>query len=160
MPENDNIKDLVLKHEREISQLTAIQEILIKQINKIGEAVETISAAIVEIKATIKQQNKELKMALDTKKELLEINKTLLLEREQQKDINQRLFERIERLEKDVKDIKKEVEAISESTQFARWLDGGFKTLSKRAAAFILLALALIVLGAFLGIDLHHLLRK
>ncbi len=156
----DGLKELVLKHEREISQLTAIQEVMSKQLSKMTESMETVSAAIVEIKTAIKQQNQELKVALDTKRELLEINKALLLERQQQKDTNQRIFERIEKLEQEMQELKGEIKKLSESTTFARWLDGGFKVLSKRAAVFILLALGLMILGAFLGIDLHNLIRK
>ena len=156
----DELKELVLKHEREISQLTAIQEVVSKQLSKMTESMETVSTAIVEIKTAIKQQSQELKTALDTKKELLEINKSLLLERQQQKDTNQRIFERIENLEEEIQELKEEIRKLSDSTTFARWLDGGFKVLSKRAAVFILLALGLMILGAFLGIDLHHFIRK
>ena len=50
----DNLKELVLKHEREISQLTALQEVMSKQLNKMTESMETVSTAIVEIKTAIK----------------------------------------------------------------------------------------------------------
>jgi chromosome segregation ATPase len=156
----DDIKELVLKHEREISQLTAIQQVMVEQINKLTESIETMSEAIVEIKTAIKQQGKELKTAMDIKNELLEINKTLLLERQNQKDTNKRIFERIERLESNMQEVKEELIKLRDSTTFARWLDDGFKVLSKKSAVAILLILGLIVLGAFLGIDLHNLLRK
>ena len=156
----DEIKELVLKHEREISQLTAIQQVMVEQINKLTESIETMSEAIVEIKTAIKQQGKELKTAMDIKNELLEINKTLLLERQNQKDTNKRIFERIERLESNMQEVKEELIKLRDSTTFARWLDDGFKVLSKKSAVAILLILGLIVLGAFLGIDLHNLLRK
>ena len=156
----DEIKELVLKHEREISQLTAIQKVMVEQVNKLADSIETMSKAIVEIKTAIEQQGKELKAAMDIKDELLEVNKILLLDRQQQQDTNQRIFERIEELEANVKDLKEEVKKLRDSTTFARWLDGGFKILSKRAAVFILLALGLMVIGAFLGIDLHHLIRR
>jgi len=119
-----------------------------------------MSKAIVEIKTAIEQQGKELKAAMDIKDELLEINKTLLLDKQSQKDTNKRIFERIEKLESNMQELKEELRKLRDSTTFARWLDGGFKILSKRAAVFILLALGLAVLGAFLGIDLHNLLRK
>jgi len=102
----------------------------------------------------------ELKTAINIKNELVEISKSLLVERQQQRDTNQRIFERIEKLEDSVEGLKEEVKKLSDSTTFARWLDGGFKILSKRAAVFILLALGLMVIGAFLGIDLHHLIRR
>ena len=156
----DDIKELVLKHEREIPQLTAIQQVMVEQINKLTESIETMSEAIVEIKTAIKQQGKELKTAMDIKNELLEINKTLLLERQNQKDTNKRIFERIERLESNMQEVKEELIKLRDSTTFARWLDDGFKVLSKKSAVAILLILGLIVLGAFLGIDLHNLLRK
>ena len=157
---DEGIKELVLKHEREISELTAIQKVMVNQVNKLAESIETMSKAIVEIKTAIEQQGKELKVAIDIKNELLEINKTLLVDRQSQKDTNKRIFERIEKLESNMQDLKEELGKLRDSTTFARWLDGGFKILSKRAAVFILLALGLAVLGAFLGIDLHNLLRK
>ncbi|RUM41262.1 MAG: hypothetical protein DSY34_04030 [Desulfurobacterium sp.] len=124
------------------------------------ESMETVSTAIVEIKTAIKQQHEELKVALDTKNDLLEMNKNLLLERQQQKETNRRIFERIESLEKDLKELKESVDKLSDSTTFARWLDGGFKVLSKKAAVVILFVLGLMILGAFLGIDLHNLIHK
>jgi predicted nuclease with TOPRIM domain len=133
---------------------------MVEQINKLTESIETMSEAIVEIKTAIKQQGKELKTAMDIKNELLEINKTLLLERQTQKDTNKRIFERIERLESNMQEVKEELIKLRDSTTFARWLDDGFKVLSKKSAVAILLILGLIVLGAFLGIDLHNLLRK
>ncbi len=154
------IKELVLKHEREISELAAIQKVMLEQVNKLTESIDTVSKAIVEIKTAIEQQGKELKAAIDIKNELLEVNKTLLLDRQAQKDTNQRIFERIEKLEANVEELKEEVRKLRDSTTFARWLDGGFRVLSKKAAVIILLALGLTVLGAFLGVDLHHLLRK
>ena len=156
----DELKELVLKHEREISQLTAIQKVMVEQVNKLADSIETMSKAIVEIKTAIEQQGKELKAAMDIKDELLEVNKILLLDRQQQQDTNQRIFERIENLEEEIQELKEEIKKLSDSTTFARWLDGGFKVLSKRAAVFILLALGLMILGAFLGIDLHHFIRK
>ena len=156
----DEIKELVLKHEREISQLTAIQEVMVEQIKGMNKAINKISDAIAKIEVAVEQQGKELKAALDVKNELIEISKSLLLERQQQKDTNQRIFERIEKLEAEIQELKTEVKKLSDSTTLARWLDGGFKILSKRAAVIILLALGLMVIGAFLGIDLHHFLRK
>ena len=156
----DDIKELVLKHEREISQLTAIQEVMVEQIKGMNKAINKISDAIAKIEVAVEQQGKELKAALDVKNELIEISKSLLLERQQQKDTNQRIFERIEKLEAEIQELKTEVKKLSDSTTLARWLDGGFKILSKRAAVIILLALGLMVIGAFLGIDLHHFLRK
>ena len=156
----DDIKELVLKHEREISELTAIQKVMVNQVNKLAESIETMSKAIIEIKTAIEQQGRELKTALDIKNELLEVNKSLLLERQQQKDTNQRIFERIEKLEENVEAVRDEVKKLTESTAFARWLDGGFRVVSKKAAIFVLLALGLMILGAFLGIDLHHLIRQ
>ena len=154
------IRELVLKHEREILELAAIQKVMLEQVNKLTESIDTVSKAIVEIKTAIEQQGKELKAAMDIKNELLEINKTLLLDKQSQKDTNKRIFERIEKLESNMQELKEELRKLRDSTTFARWLDGGFKILSKRAAVFILLALGLAVLGAFLGIDLHNLLRK
>ena len=59
-----------------------------------------------------------------------------------------------------MQEVKEELIKLRDSTTFARWLDDGFKVLSKKSAVAILLILGLIVLGAFLGIDLHNLLRK
>jgi len=156
----DNLKELVLRHEREISQLAAIQKIMVEQVEGMNKAINRISDAIVKIETAVERQGEELKAALDIKNELVEISKSLLLERQQQKDTNQRIFERIEKLESDVREMKEEIKKLSDSTTLARWLDGGFKILSKRVAVFVLFALSLIILGAFLGIDLHHLIRK
>jgi len=154
------LKELVLKHEREISELTAIQRVMVNQVNKLTESIETMSKVIVEIKTAIEQQGKELKTAIDIKDELLEINKTLLVDRQSQKDTNKRIFERIEKLEGNMQELKEELRKLQDSTAFARWLDGGFKVLSKRAAVVVLFVLGLMILGAFLGIDLHNLIRK
>ena len=156
----DDIKELVLKHEREISQLSAIQEIMVEQIKEMNATVSKISDAITKIEVAIEQQREELKTAINIKNELVEISKSLLVERQQQRDTNQRIFERIEKLEDSVEGLKEEVKKLSDSTTFARWLDGGFKVLSKRAAVVILFVLGLMILGAFLGIDLHNLIRK
>ncbi len=156
----DELKELVLKHEREISQLTAIQRVMVEQVESMNKAINRISDAIVKIEVAVEQQGRELKTALDIKNELIEISKSLLLERQQQKDTNQRIFERIENLEAEIQELKTEVKKLSDSTTLARWLDGGFKILSKRAAVVILFVLGLMILGAFLGVDLHNLIRK
>ena len=154
------LKELVLKHEREISQLTAIQQILVQQTEKATETLEALKDALAEIKLSIEEQRKELKVAIEIRDRLDELGNNLLIEKNNQKQTNQRLFEKIETLEVELEALKKEVKKLSEATQFARWLDGGFKVLSKRAAVFILFALALMILGAFLGIDLHRLVRN
>ena len=156
----DELKELVLKHEREISQLTAIQKVMVEQVSKTGETLDAVKEAITEIKLAIEEQRKELKVAIEIRDKIEEFSQTLLLEKNNQKQTNQRIFERIENLEQEIQELKEEIKKLSDSTTFARWLDGGFKVLSKRAAVFILLALGLMILGAFLGIDLHHFIRK
>ena len=42
----DELKDLVLKHEREISELTAIQKVLTKQVSKMTETLEAVKEAL------------------------------------------------------------------------------------------------------------------
>jgi septal ring factor EnvC (AmiA/AmiB activator) len=159
VPKGD-INELVLKHEREISQLMAIQQILVQQTEKATETLEALKEALTEIKVSIEEQRKELRVAIEIRDKIEEFAQSLIEERAAQKQTNQKIFEKIEHLERKVDALEKDINRLSDSTAFARWLDGGFKTLSKRAAVFILLTLALIVLGAFLGIDLHHLLRK
>ena len=154
------LKELVLKHEREISQLTAIQQILVQQTERATETLEALKDALTEIKLSIEKQRKELKVAIEIRDRLDELSNNLLIEKNNQKQTNQKLFEKIETLEVELEALKEEVKKLSEATQFARWLDGGFKVLSKRAAVFILFVLALMILGAFLGIDLHHFIRQ
>jgi uncharacterized protein YhaN len=156
----DELKELVLKHEREISQLTAIQKVMVEQVSKTGETLDAVKEAITEIKLAIEEQRKELKVAIEIRDKIEDFSQALLLEKNNQKQTNQRIFERIENLEQEIQELKEEIKKLSDSTTFARWLDGGFKVLSKRAAVFILLALGLMILGAFLGIDLHHFIRK
>ena len=156
----DGLKELVLKHEREISQLTAIQKVMVEQVSKTGETLDAVKEAITEIKLAIEEQRKELKVAIEIRDKIEDFSQALLLEKNNQKQTNQRIFERIENLEQEIQELKEEIKKLSDSTTFARWLDGGFKVLSKRAAVFILLALGLMILGAFLGIDLHHFIRK
>ncbi len=158
---NDSkINELVLKHEREISQLTAMQEILVKQTERATETLEALKDALGEIKLSIEEQRKELKVAIEIRDKLDEFTQNFLIQKNSQEQTNHKLFEKIEALEGEVEGLKQEIKKLSEATQFARWLDGGFRILSKRAAVFILLALGLMVLGAFLGIDLHQLIRK
>ena len=156
----DGLKELVLKHEREISQLTAIQKVMVEQVSKTGETLDAVKEAITEIKLAIEEQRKELKVAIEIRDKIEDFSQALLLEKNNQKQTNQRIFERIENLEEEIQELKEEIRKLSDSTTFARWLDGGFKVLSKRAAVFILLALGLMILGAFLGMDLHHFIRK
>ena len=156
----DELKELVLKHEREISQLTAIQKVMVEQVSKTGETLDAVKEAITEIKLAIEEQRKELKIAIEIRDKIEDFSQALLLEKNNQKQTNQRIFERIENLEQEIQELKEEIRKLSDSTTFARWLDGGFKVLSKRAAVFILLALGLMVIGAFLGIDLHHFIRR
>ena len=157
---DDNIKELVLKHEREISQLTALQQIIAEQTDKLTASIEAMSKAIVEIKAVLETQNQELKTALDMKKELVEMSKSFILDKEHQRETNKRTFERIERLEGEVQELNSKIDELIASTTLARWLDGGFKVLSKKAAVYILLILGLMVLAAFLGVDLHNFIRS
>ncbi|WP_456459696.1 hypothetical protein [Desulfurobacterium sp.] len=156
----DDIKELVLKHEREISQLIAIQNIMAEQVNKTVETLNAVKEAIAEVKIALEEQRKELKTAIEIRDKLEEVNQNLVLEENQQKQTNKRIFERIESLESNMREVRTEIKKLSESTEFARWLDGGFKVASKKAAVFVLFALGLMILGAFLGIDLHHLLRR
>ena len=156
----DELKELVLKHEREISQLTAIQKVMVEQVSKTGETLDAVKEVITEIKLAIEEQRKELKVAIEIRDKIEDFSQALLLEKNNQKQTNQRIFERIENLEQEIQELKEEIKKLSDSTTFARWLDGGFKVLSKRAAVFILLALGLMILGAFLGMDLHHLIHK
>ncbi|WP_456436899.1 hypothetical protein [Desulfurobacterium sp.] len=156
----DDIKELVLKHEREISQLIAIQNIMVEQVNKTVETLNAVKEAIAEVKIALEEQRKELKTAIEIRDKLEEVNQNLVLEKNQQKQTNKRIFERIESLESNMREVRTEIKKLSESTEFARWLDGGFKVASKKAAVFVLFALGLMILGAFLGIDLHHLLRR
>ena len=155
----DEIKNLVLKHEREISHLAALQKVMSEQLAKITTSIESISTAIIEMKTAIEQQSKELKLALDMKKELLDINKTLLLEKQSQKETNSRVFERIEAIESRLDVIDDKLLELKESTTFSRWLNDGFKNLSGRASVLFLLILGLLVLGALLGIDIHKLIH-
>ena len=158
---NDSkINELVLKHEREISQLTAMQEILVKQTERATETLEALKDALGEIKLSIEEQRKELRVAIEIRDKLDEFTQNFLIQKNSQEQTNHKLFEKIEALEAEVESLKQEIKKLSEATQFARWLDGGFRILSKRAAVFILLALGLMILGAFLGIDLHQLIRK
>ncbi|SMO76089.1 hypothetical protein SAMN06269117_12715 [Balnearium lithotrophicum] len=156
----DEIKELVLKHEREISQLTAIQQVLVQQTEKTTETLTALKDAITEIKVSIEEQRKELKIAIEIRDKVDSINQNLLVEKNNQKQTNQKIFEKIENLEKEIEELKNRMEEISENTTFARWLDGGFKTLSKKTAVLILMALGLMILGAFLGVDLHHFIRR
>lgn len=160
MENNIKINELVLKHEREISQLTTMQEILVKQTERATETLEALKDALGEIKLSIEEQRKELRVAIEIRDKLEEFTQNFLIEKNSQKQTNHKLFEKIESLEVEVEGLKQEIKKLSEATQFARWLDGGFRILSKRAAVFILLALGLMILGAFLGVDLHQLIRK
>ncbi len=160
MENNIRINELVLKHEREISQLTTMQEILVKQTERATETLEALKDALGEIKLSIEEQRKELRVAIEIRDKLEEFTQNFLIEKNSQKQTNHKLFEKIESLEVEVEGLKQEIKKLSEATQFARWLDGGFRILSKRAAVFILLALGLMILGAFLGVDLHQLIRK
>ena len=158
--DDSKINELVLKHEREISQLTAMQEILVKQTERATETLEALKDALGEIKLSIEEQRKELRVAIEIRDKLDEFTQNFLIQKNSQEQTNHKLFEKIEALEAEVEGLKQEIKKLSEATQFARWLDGGFRILSKRAAVFILLALGLMILGAFLGIDLHQLIRK
>ena len=156
----DELKELVLKHEREISELTAIQKVLTKQVSKMTETLEAVKEAIAEINIAIQEQKKELKTAIEVRDKIEALRETLLTEKENQKATTARIFTRIEKVESEIRELKQEIEKLSESTAFAQWLGEGFSTLSKKAAVFVLLALVLMILGVFLGIDLHSLIRK
>ncbi|WP_456465475.1 hypothetical protein, partial [Desulfurobacterium sp.] len=111
---NDSkINELVLKHEREISQLTAMQEILVKQTERATETLEALKDALGEIKLSIEEQRKELKVAIEIRDKLDEFTQNFLIQKNSQEQTNHKLFEKIEALDGEVEGLKQEIKKLS-----------------------------------------------